>query len=75
MPKLDEYLHITEAAELLGVWRNTLRNWGRTGQIEEHRHPINKYRLYKWVVLERLLRKTEASVRSIKKSSLTNGST
>jgi excisionase family DNA binding protein len=46
MPKLDEYLQITEAAEFLGVCRNTLRNWVRSGQIKEHRHPINNYRLY-----------------------------
>jgi DNA (cytosine-5)-methyltransferase 1 len=67
MPKLDEYLQITEAAELVGVCRNTLRNWGRTGQIEEHRHPINNYRLYKRTDLERLLRSAELSVQFTRK--------
>ena len=55
MPKLDEYLQITDAAEYLGVCRNTLRNWGKNGQIQEHRHPINNYRLYKLSDLEALL--------------------
>lgn len=55
MPKLDEYLQISEAAEFLGVCRNTLRNWGRDGKIHEYRHPINRYRLYKRQDLEELM--------------------
>ena len=46
MSKLDEYVRIREAAEYLGVHRNTLRNWGRTGRIPEHRHPLNNYHFY-----------------------------
>ena len=64
MPKLDEYLQIAEAAEYLGVCCNTLRNWGRSGKIAEHRHPINNYRLYKVTDLEKIL--SRASV--VKKS-------
>jgi excisionase family DNA binding protein len=59
MQKLDEYLQITEAAEFLGVCRNTLRNWGRDGKIQEYRHPVNQYRLYKVKDLERLIRQVE----------------
>ena len=59
MPRLDEYLQITDAAEYLGVCRNTLRNWGKAGKITELRHPINNYRLYKKTDLKRLLRETE----------------
>ncbi len=59
MPKLDEYLQITDAAEYLGVCRNTLRNWGKAGKITENRHPINNYRLYKVADLSRLLRRVE----------------
>ena len=62
MPKLDEYVKINEAAEYLGVCRNTLRNWGRQGKIPEHRHPVNRYRLYKVGDLEALLKRTEQSV-------------
>ena len=63
MPKLDEYLQITEAAELIGVCRNTLRNWGLAGKIREHRHPVNNYRLYKQSDLQALLRSAEKSPR------------
>jgi len=62
MTKLDEYVRINEAAKYLGVCRNTLRSWGRNGKIPEHRHPVNKYRLYKVSDLEKLLQVTEQSV-------------
>ena len=62
MPKLDEYVRIAEAAEYLGVCRNTLRNWGRNGRIPEYRHPVNNYRLFKVSDLDKLLKKTEQSV-------------
>lgn len=61
MLKLDGYLRIKEAAEYLGVSPNTMRNWGRDGRIQEHRHPVNNYRLYKKTDLEGLLKKTEKS--------------
>jgi len=61
MPKLDEYVRIAEAAAYLGVCRNTLRNWGRTGKLPEHRHPVNNYRLFKVSDLDKLLKKTEQS--------------
>jgi len=63
MPKLDEYVRINEAAEYLGVCRNTLRNWGRTGKIPEYRHPVNNYRLFKLSDLDKLLSETEQSAR------------
>ena len=58
MEKLDDSIRIKEAAEYIGVSRNTLRNWGRDGKIAEHRHPINNYRLYKKSDLTQLLRLT-----------------
>ena len=59
MAKLDSYLTVAEAAEYLGVSSNTIRNWGRDGKIKEHRHPINNYRLFKTVDLERILKKVD----------------
>jgi DNA (cytosine-5)-methyltransferase 1 len=53
--KLSEYLTISEAAELLGVSAWTLRNWDRTGKLKPHRHPVNRYRLYRREDLEILL--------------------
>ena len=57
MAKLDSYLTVAEAAEYLGVSPNTIRNWGRDGKINEHRHPINNYRLFKSADLDDLLNK------------------
>ena len=61
MPKLDEYLRIKQAAEYLGVARNTLRNWEAAGKIPVHRHPVNNYRLFRLNDLERLLTTAEQS--------------
>ncbi|MBM4091915.1 MAG: helix-turn-helix domain-containing protein [Planctomycetes bacterium] len=62
MPKLDQFFRIQEAAEYLGVCRNTLRNWCRQGKIPEYRHPVNNYRLFKVSDLDQLLRGTEQAV-------------
>ena len=59
MAKLDSFLTVAEAAEYLGVSSNTIRNWGRDGKIKEHRHPINNYRLFKAVDLERILKNVD----------------
>ncbi|MEZ6069488.1 MAG: MerR family transcriptional regulator [Pirellulales bacterium] len=61
MPKLDEYLRITEAAEYVGVAPNTLRNWGKSGKLTERRHPMNGYRLYDRDELDKLLRMVNGS--------------
>jgi DNA (cytosine-5)-methyltransferase 1 len=45
--RLPDYVQIKEAAVLLGVAENTLRNWERNGKIRVYRHPINNYRLYR----------------------------
>jgi len=47
MDKLSDYLMVREAAELLGVTPNTMRNWEREKKIVSYRNPINKYRLYR----------------------------
>ena len=56
MERLRDFLRVREAAALLGVAPNTLRNWSRDGKIPFHRNPINGYRLYKRSDLERFLR-------------------
>ena len=58
---LKGYLLVNEAAAFIGVSVGTLRNWGRLGKIPTHRHPINRYRLYKKTDLERLLAAVHAS--------------
>jgi len=66
--KLDAYLTIKEAAELLGVSLNTLRNWGRDGKVPMHRHPVNGYRLFRRADLEKLLRETARSRTAVRKA-------
>lgn len=54
MCKTQQLITIKEAAEVLGVTPNTLRNWGAAGKIPEYRHPVNNYRLYKLDEIEEL---------------------
>lgn len=53
--KVKDYLTIKEAAELIGVVPNTLRNWDRAKKLISRRHPINNYRLYKREFIEKFL--------------------
>ncbi len=55
---LGDYLTIGEAAALLGVSIETLRNWDRADKFKPVRHPLNGYRLYRRDDLETLLRQT-----------------
>ena len=59
--KLSDYLKTAEAAEFLVVSQNTLRTWAKQGKIEVRVNPVNNYRLYKQVELERILRDLEQS--------------
>lgn len=61
MNEKQGYLQVKEAADLLGVSQNTIRNWGALGKIKEHRHPVNNYRLFKRSDLVRLLDRLEQS--------------
>lgn len=61
MQKIGKYLKIKDAAALLGVSPSTLRNWEKLGKLKAHRNPNNKYRLYKQVDLEGLLKEIEIS--------------
>lgn len=56
------YVKVHEAAEILGVAPNTIRAWGATGKIPEHRHPANGYRLYKRADLQAVIQQIERSV-------------
>jgi excisionase family DNA binding protein len=46
MSKISEYLTVGEAAEFLGVSKDTLRRWDRSGNLPARRHPVSRYRLY-----------------------------
>jgi DNA-binding transcriptional MerR regulator len=61
LKKVNEYLRVKKAAECLGVFPGTLRNWGRTGKIKEYRNPRNGYRLYLTSEIDKILREIEQS--------------
>src|SRR5438876_4618503 len=44
--KSNERISLTEAATLLGVSKETLRNWDRSGKLKPIRNPANNYRMY-----------------------------
>lgn len=53
---------IKEAARILGVSPNTLRNWDNAGKFRAKRHPMNRYRIYTEPVLEKLKRKIREGI-------------
>jgi excisionase family DNA binding protein len=57
MTKLNEYLKVAEAAEVLGVSQGTVRAWAADGKIPMSRNPANGYRLFRRADLERFLKK------------------
>ena len=57
MIKVNGYVTIKEASELLGVCAMTLRRWEDSGKLKAYRNPANNYRLYKEVELKMFLKK------------------
>jgi len=51
-----DYVKIQEAARILGVTEQTLRNWDRRGKLATQRHPVNGYRIYRVAEIHELLR-------------------
>ncbi|MDP3682468.1 MAG: DNA methyltransferase, partial [Ignavibacteria bacterium] len=43
---MEKFYNISEAAEIIGVNKETLRRWDRSGKFSSTRHPINQYRVY-----------------------------
>ncbi|MEK7722430.1 MAG: helix-turn-helix domain-containing protein [Elusimicrobiota bacterium] len=56
---LKDYLTISQAAAFLGVSPNTLRNWDRAGKLRAKKQPINGYRLYEKIELNKFLRRLQ----------------
>ena len=44
---IKDYYSLSEASELLGKSKETLRRWDRDGKLEAFREPISNYRVYK----------------------------
>lgn len=43
---MERYITIKEVASILGICKETVRNWGRKGYLKHTKHPVNRYRLY-----------------------------
>ena len=43
---MEKFYNISEAAEIIGVNKETLRRWDRNGKFPSSRHPFNNYRVY-----------------------------
>lgn len=54
LPNMATYISLGEAADYLGVSRNTLRNWDLSGKLIADRNPVNGYRRYDMDVLSQL---------------------
>jgi DNA-binding transcriptional MerR regulator len=60
-PQQRSYVSISKAASLLGVSTSTLRYWDKNGKLIPRRHPINGYRIYALVDIERLKQEIEGA--------------
>ena len=45
--KMEGFLTVSEAAKLIGVNKETLRRWDKSGKFPSSRNPINNYRAYR----------------------------
>jgi len=43
---MDNFFSISDAADIIGVNKETLRRWDKTGKFPSSRNPINNYRVY-----------------------------
>lgn len=58
----SHFISVQQAAKILGVKVQTLRNWGKTGKVKSYKCPINGYRLYNKEDLEEILKKIKVEV-------------
>ncbi len=64
------FISLTEAATLLGVTTETLRNWDKSGKLQSHRDPKNNYRNYKLKEVQALINANNLEKKKEKKNSL-----
>ena len=57
---MDQFLNIGQVAEKVGVSKETLRRWDKSGKFSSKRHPINNYRIYTLDQIDMLIGEIEA---------------
>jgi len=65
--KINSYITIKSASDILGVSKITLRNWDKSGKLKAHRHPFNNYRVYKLEDIDKVLEMIESNKSVIQK--------
>jgi excisionase family DNA binding protein len=45
---------VREAAEMFNVSIQTIRRWDKSGKLKSLRHPMNNYRLYRLVDIQKI---------------------
>lgn len=63
----SKFIKIKDTASILGVSKQTLRNWDAQGKLKAHRHPFNNYRVYNVSDIDRIIEMVETSDSVIKK--------
>lgn len=56
MVTMKNFYTVSEVAGMLGVTKETLRRWDKSGKLKPQRHPINNYRVYSFSDLEQFSR-------------------
>ena len=65
--KMNKYITIKDASNILGASKITLRNWDKSGKLKAHRHPFNNYRVYKLEDIDKVLEMIENNEIIVKK--------
>ncbi len=66
MTKLNEYVKVAEAAEILGVSQGTVRAWAEDGKLPVSRNPANGYRLFRREDLDDFLKQAARRINNRK---------
>lgn len=64
MERLNEFVKVAEAAEILGVSQGTVRAWAEAGKLPMRRNPANGYRLFKRTELEAFLHEAAKPIKA-----------
>ncbi len=52
---MKKLISLSEAASILDVSRETLRNWDKSGKLKSIRNPANNYRMYDIMQVQEIL--------------------
>lgn len=66
MERLNQYVKVAEAAEILGVSQGTVRAWAEDGKLPMSRNPANGYRLFRREDLDKFLKQAARRVNNRK---------